>query len=254
MKNAWNYPGCKCFSFVCIIQVCLLSLINLKVNQDSLYSVFFGYPSVEKFISKKTYMAKTSKFLDKVPSPAITLTTDWKIGVDWDGEGKATTPCLEKYSKAQEVWDCFKNNSFRLDEIIKKEHQVGKWKLDLTEIWSSVYKTREGSFNWSTEPKISSYQIEFHSKNPSISYDMSHTLSVILYDPDYFLINRNPLTIPAMRRPAGFYPPYEYLLYIQVTEVKMLNLPLSPCEESPTYSFTKCIKNFVTKVSILVSA
>ena len=81
---------------------------------------------------------------------------------------------------------------------------------------------------------------------------MSDTLSVILHDPDYFMINRNPLTIPTMKRPAGFYPAYEYLVYIQVTKVKMLNLPNSPCEESTTYSFTKCIRNFVTKVSILM--
>ena len=248
MKNAWNYQGCKCFSLVCLIQVCLLSLINLKVKHDLLFSVFFGYPSVEKFIWKKTFIAKSSKFFDKVPSPAITLTTKWKIGVDWDGKGRATPICLEKYSKAQEVWDCFKNNSFQLDEIIKNENQVGKWKLDLTEQWSSVYKTREGSFNWSSDPKISSYNIQLHSTNPS----MTDTLAVILHDPDYFLINRNPLTIPVMKRPAGFYPPYQYLLYIQVTEVKMLNLPQSPCEESTTYSFTKCIKNFVIKVSILV--
>ena len=256
MKNAWNYQGCKCIIFVCFIQVCLLSLINLEVKHDSLsiFSVFFGYPSVEKFNLKKTYIAKSSKFLDKVPSPAITLTTDWKIGVDWDGKGKAVLPCLEKYSKAQEVWECFKNNSFGLDEIIKKENQVGKWKLDLTEQWSSIYLTREGSFNWSSDPKISAYNIELHSTNPSISYDMSDTLSVILHDPDYFLINRNPLAIPTMKRPAGFYPPYQYLLYIQVAEVKMLNLPQSPCEESTTYSFTKCIKNFVTKVTILVTA
>ena len=240
--------------FVLFRYACLLRLIDQKVKQDSLYSVFFGYPSVEKFILKNTYMAKSSKFLDKVPSPAITLTTDWKIGVDWDSKGKATSPCLEKYSKAQEVWDCFKNNSFRLDEIIKKENQVGKWKLDLTETWSSVYKTREGSFNWSSDPKISSYRIDLYATNPSISYNMSDTLSVILHDPDYFLINRNPLTVPVMRRPAGFSPPYLYLLYIQITEVKMLNLPQSPCEESTNYSFTKCIKNFVTKVSILVSA
>ena len=126
---------------------------------DSLFSVFFGYPSVEKFIWKKTFIAKRSKFLYKVPSPAISLITKWKIGVDWDGKGRATPICLEKYSKAQEVWDCFKNNSFQLDEIIKNENQVGKWRLDLTEQWSSVYKTREGSFNWSSDPKISSYNI-----------------------------------------------------------------------------------------------
>ena len=47
---------------------------------------------------------------------------------------------------------------------------------------------------------------------------MSDTLSVILHDPDYFLINQNLLTIPAMKRPTGFYKPYAYLLYIQVTE------------------------------------
>ena len=197
---------------------------------------------------KKTYIAKSSKSLDKVPSPAITLTTDWKIGVDYNGTGKATSTCLQKYSKVNDVWDCFKNNSFGLGEIIEKENQVGEWKLDLTETWSSVYKTREGSFNWSSNPKESSYEITFHSNNPSISYSMSDTLSVILHDPNYFMINRNPLTIPDLKRPAGFYPPYHYLVYVQVTEVKMLNLPQSPCEESTTYSFTKCIKNFVTKV------
>ena len=186
--------------------------------------------------------------MDKVPSPAITLTTDWKIGVDWDGKGKATSTCLQKYSKAIDVWDCFKNNSFALDEIIKEENQVGDWKMDLTEMWSSVYKTREGSFNWSSNPKESSYNILFQPNHSLISYSMSDTLSVILHDPDYFMINRNPLTIPVMKRPAGFYPPYHFLLYVQVTEVKMLNLPQSPCEESSTYSFTKCIKNFVSKV------
>ena len=253
MKNAWYDQGCKRFGFICPVQVNILFFNNLKSNIIILKcSVFFGYPSVEKFVSKKTYIAKSSKFLDKVPSPAITLTTDWKIGVDWNGKGKATSTCLEKYSQAEDVWDCFKNNSFGLEEIIQKENQAGEWRLDLTETRSSVYKTRENSFNWSSDPKKSAYFIFLHSKNPSISYEMSDTLSVILHDPDYFMINRNPLTIPTMKRPAGFYPAYEYLVYIQVTEVKMLNLPNSPCEESTTYSFTKCIRNFVTKVSILM--
>ena len=238
--------------FVLFRLIFCFSQFKIKQYVKISHSVFFGYPSVEKFILKKTYIAKSSTFLDKVPSPAITLTTDWKIGVDWNGKGKATSTCLEKYSQAEDVWDCFQNNSFGLDEIIQKENQAGEWRLDLTETWSSVYKTRENSFNWSSDPKKSAYFIFLHSKNPSISYEMSDTLSVILHDPDYFMINRNPLTIPTMKRPAGFYPAYEYLVYIQVTKVKMLNLPNSPCEESTTYSFTKCIRNFVTKVSILM--
>ena len=231
-----------------------ISLFDTNKSTKFTPSVFFGYPSIQKFILKKTYILKSLKSLERVPSPAITLTTDWKIGVDWNGKGIATKICLEKHSKASDVWDCFKNNSFGLDEIIKEENQVGEWKLDLTETWSSVYKTREGSFNWSSSPKYdTTYDILFHSNNSFISFRMSDTLSVILHDPDYFMINRNPLTIPNLKRPAGFSPPYHYLLYVQVTEVKMLNLPQSPCEESTTYSFTKCIKNFVTKVSIFVS-
>ena len=177
--------------------------------------------------------------MEEFPSPAVTLRCDWKIGLDWNGRGGAPQgPCLEKFTKAEDVWQCFKNNSFGPKEVIMQENQVGDWKLDLTEAWSAVHMTRENHLKIETKPK--SYLLMLNKSNP--------TISVILHDPDYFIINRNPETIPKLSRPAGYFNQFTYMLYVQVTQVKMLNLPASPCEESASYIFTKCIKNFVTKV------
>ena len=41
----------------------------------------FGIPSVRKYMKKKTTMAKSSKILDFVPSPAVTIIVKLRVRV-----------------------------------------------------------------------------------------------------------------------------------------------------------------------------
>ena len=49
---------------------------------------------------------------------------------------------------------------------------------------------------------------------------------LVLHDPDFFVTSTNPATVP--RYVIGTSRPYYYQIYIEVTEVQLLNLPNHP--------------------------
>ena len=43
--------------------------------------------------------------------------------------------------------------------------------------------------------------------------------------------------------------PFLFQIYIQVTEVRTLNLPQRPCREAASYSYSQCIRTHVENVA-----
>ena len=76
--------------------------------------------------------------------------------------------------------------------------------------------------------------------------DTNVTQKTLIHDPDFFLNGPNPRAIPRIMsiQNQDYGVKQEFLETVQ--HVKM-NLPASPCQESASYSFTRCVRNYISK-------
>ena len=182
-------------------------------------------------------MAISTKVLEFVPSPAVTIMPPWKV--EFEGPHLPPYTCTEMHNTSQEVWNCILEKSYNISDVIIKESHNGSWRMELTDPYTGIFWTRADLFNMSTIQK-ESYDIEI---NENIS-----TTSIALHDPNFFMINLNPVTVPKVIRQGEKSDPYLFQLYLEVTEVSKMNMPSNPCETSLSHSLTKCIKNYVITV------
>ena len=203
----------------------------------------FGIPSLQKYMKRKTAIAKSTKILEFVPSPAVTIVPPWKVPLR--GPGSDNLPpinCTNFFNTSKEVWKCILDRSYNISEVIIKEKHEGTWRTELTDPFSGIYWTRDDLFNMSTSRK-ESYDIMIN-ENISIT-------KMILHDPDFFAINSNPVTIPKILKQGEVGEGFFFQLYLEMTKVSKMNLPSNPCETSRTHSLTNCVKEFVIKVKRL---
>ena len=200
----------------------------------------FGIPSVSKYLQKKTVMVKSTKVLEFVPSPAVTIIPPWKVEFKKGVDNIPAINCTNMYNTSEEVWNCILDLSYNVSEVILSETHPGTWRTELTDPHTGIYFSRNDLFNMSTSRK-ESYDIII---NESIC-----TSKIVLHDPDFFAINLNPVTIPKIIRQGEQGEAWFFQLYLELTEVSKMNLPDNPCEVSLSHSLTKCIKEFVIKVN-----
>ena len=187
-------------------------------------------------------MAKSTKILDFVPSPAVTIIPPWKVGQQGSGvESLPPINCTNFFNTSKEVWDCILDRSYNISDVINNESQKGTWRTELSDPFSGIYWTRDDFFHMSTS-RAESYDI-YINKNIATS-------TIILHDPDFFAININPVTFPKILKQGEEDEGYFFQLYLEMTEVSKMNLPNNPCETSRTHSLTNCIKQFVIKVKL----
>ena len=132
-------------------------------------------------------MAKSSKILDFVPSPAVTIIPPWKVKFESGVQNIPAINCTNIHNTSEEVWNCILDLTYNISEVIIDESHEGKWRTELTDPRTGIYWSREDFFNMSTSRK-DSYSISI---NENIS-----TSEIILHDPNLFAITNNPMTIP----------------------------------------------------------
>ena len=67
--------------------------------------------------------------------------------------------------------------------------------------------------------------------------------SLIIHDPNYFMITTNPATIPSIMMEFQAEDLGKILTYIEATRHINIDRPDQPCNEESGYSFTACMKN-----------
>ena len=123
--------------------------------------------------------------------------------------------------------------------LSSNQNVTGTWRGDFTDPVIGHSFTRDNFFNMSTNYG-ESYTILLNSDHPETS--------LVLHDPDFFFTTTNPATVPKYVKQGSNNSAFYYQIYIEVTEVQLLNLPNHPCEQSNTYSYNKCVRNYVNKV------
>ena len=123
--------------------------------------------------------------------------------------------------------------------MIIEESTNGTWKDEFNDGKVGMHYTRESAFNLSTKFD-ESYSIEM--------IDDVADLTIVLHDPNYFMINTNPATIPRLDMAGEKEEPFTKLFYLEVTLVQKLNVPTNPCEETIDYNYQKCIGAYIIGV------
>ena len=197
---------------------------------------FFGLPAIKRFLKKEVMIVESMKQTDGIPSPAITFSVPNQIiKHSCFDRNESTEDCLEKAFLKQS--DIIK--SVRIGALLKKEviitEEIVSENFDFT--WAGIYFTLSLPFQLGTDIKDKLY----FGLGTNLSY------LVFIHDPEYFFFNNNPTTIPGAHRAfdTNEMKPKSWRYRFELAEVNKLNLPASPCNDDPTYSFLSCVRRSV---------
>lgn len=198
---------------------------------------FFGLPAIERFLRKDVMVVETLKKTDGIPSPAITISVTNQINDHTCFvRNKSVEECLVKSCLKQS--DIIKN--VKIGSKLQKEVKLTPKIIreDFTSDWPGIYFTLNLPINIGTN--IGSNMILI-----GINRDLSYLL--FIHDPEYFLLNDNPTVIPGAIRgiDTNEAEPHSWRFRLEVTEVKKLNRPASPCNDDLSYSFLSCVRKSV---------
>ena len=112
------------------------------------------------------------------------------------------------------------------------QNVTGTWRGDFTDPVIGHSFTRDDFFNMSTNYG-ESYTILLNSDHPETS--------LVLHDPDFFFTTTNPATVPKYVKQGSNNSAFYYQIYIEVTEVQLLNLPNHPCDEFAPHRYTMVV-------------
>ena len=235
--------------------------ILLELTLFGLFLGFFGIPSVSKYLAKETIVISSVEDTNGIEAPAVTiiarqtnamgLTLGWKtadenmISIQ---NFKIVHHCKEINLTNLEA--CISNDTFGLHDFLKEaklglskkaSSSLALWTEDMTATFHGRH------FTWKPSQAIT------RNETDALVFKLNTTSSFSyigwVHDADFFLTNINPFSTPSKLwwingnelNGTGFYRD------LTLTKHKRLNLDRRPCEEDPSYSFTVCIKEKLSK-------
>ena len=234
------------------MEVLLIGKFLIQLGLIVFFLYFFGVPSVSRYLEKQVLTVSSKRFPRLVLPPSVTVVTfnssfgGWKQAVPtstgFDG-------LKEVCGEARNVSDCIVKNTLGLNEMIFVELGFEQnvslmnrtlWQEDFTEAWygrsyTLTYPDPMGT-NWKTDA------INIH-----INESDGLTRRIFFHDPDYFLLNLNPLALPINLQTLKNSLTGNVYYSLALTEHMKLNTPQDPCVEDPSYSFHACVKESLAK-------
>ena len=228
----------------------------LQIILFVLFLVFFGVPSIEKFLEKQTIVISSEEETNGIEAPAITFVALKRQGVAIGWKLVDESPTYYSFAMVQhcqaknftDMQSCQKNDTFGRNDFLTsaklgfyKEHSRSL--LNESSMWTEDMTVTYYGRHFTLNPSMKITKAPNHSL--IFEVDSSFDYSIWLHDENYFIVNQNPYGLPSklwiitgneLSGVHGFY--HE----ITLTKHKKLNLDRRPCEEDPSYSFTSCTK------------
>ena len=201
---------------------------------------YFGLPSLRRFFDMKVVVTSADEDQKNFPSPSVTVCPrnplssqgfpKYLAGLNPD-DSTLGNICMGK----DDIANCIENNTFDLESTValysdKSHFSMGTsepsnlWTPDFTIVQVGMCYTLNG-LNITTFPFL-----EFNKNN---------TYSILLHDPNLFHITFNflmPTTRISIEKLEADYWQFNFVQH------RKLNRPSAPCNTSPSYSFTACVK------------
>ena len=221
-----------------------------------LFLIFFGLPSIEKYLAGKTIVIFSEEETNGIEAPAITFLPSkngwngWKT-VNESIQDPTTSFDMVDHCQRLNTTDmesCILRDTFKLDDFMKvarlgfyvEEHSfLGEssssfWTKDVTVPYSGRHFTLKPSQKITKDSKDS----------PAFFLDATFSYSVFIHDENFFLLNFNSMALPSRvwiirgEKENGL----SYFYQITLTKHKRLNVDERACEEDPRYKFNTCVK------------
>ena len=214
----------------------------------SLFSICFirfGLPCLKKFLANKVIV---NEFVTKnisLKPPAITICTQ-----KWKNQSSPVMPVgnYRKHCKdasgAEEFSDCVANKTFGLNEVIENVTQgVGFKELADPKLWTSDMTLTTGGRCYTLKHD---QHFKVDPETDSVVIDLVvGDYYIILHNPDFLLTTMNPLALPLnfITFDRQEFSNTSFLgLTLEVVQRKNLDRGEVPCNPSPDYNFTACVK------------
>ena len=243
MERFKDWRSAALFSVNSILQVVLLVL----------FMIFFGVPSIEKYLDKQTIAISSKEQTNGIEAPAITFVAikkhGWKsVDKDFDWSSFDMVRHCQKMNFT-DVDICQKNDTFGRDDFLKSA-RLGFYQENSRSLFNE-------SSMW-TEDMTLTFNGRHFTLNPAMKIsaalifevDNSFDYLIWIHDANFFIPNINSFGLPSKLWITGKELTDEDALYhmITLTKHKKLNLARQPCEEDPTYSFAACIKEKLSEI------
>ena len=223
-----------------------------------LFLVFFGIPSVEKYLEKQTVLITSEEITNGIEAPAITFVAlnENKSIPGWKSVDQTLN--FESFSlgrHCQRINLTNMNTCITSDTIDLGDFLMGT-RLGIFETNSTSIHSKTSSPMW-TEDMAATYVgrsftlrlsriISTSTNNVVIfSVNTSYQFNIWLHDENFFVVNQNHFGLPSKlwKIPANKLVGAGLYYKITLTKHKKLNLEKQPCEEDLTYSFNNCFQS-----------
>ena len=255
MAQFKSMTGNSCKVEKCHQSLALCFNVILQVLLFLLFLIYFGIPSVEKYLEKQTIVITSEEITNGIEAPAITIVAlnsrsipGWK-SVDQNLNFNSFS--MVRHCQRMNFTDmgtCKTMDTLNLGDFL---HTA---RLGVFEESSTPINSSNSSSMW-TEDMAATYIGRFFTLKLSTTITPSpdHTVvfnvnasfqfNIWVHDENFFLVNQNHFGLPSklwkisgneLAGGEGLY--YE----ITLTKHKKLNLERQPCEEDPIYRFRDC--------------
>ena len=222
----------------------------------SFFLTFFGVPSIEKYLARKTIVILSEEQTNGIDAPAITFVAQtgwigWKTANESMEDPTTSFDLVDHCQRLNTTWNmesCISRDTFQSTDFLRaarlgfynedrsflSESSASLWTEDITIPFLGRHFTLKPS------QKITRNSPD----TPAFILDANFSYSVFIHDENFFLINYNPMALPSRvwmikgdKEKGG-----AYFYQITLTKHKRLNLVERACEEDPRYNFNTCVK------------
>ena len=196
---------------------------------------FFGLPAIDKYRRGDIMVVEQTKFTFGIPAPAITVTVADQINFDYESCTDLNVSLIDT---------CIDANSKNWSQILKgvilgygRKKSLNLTKDLVREDFIQLYG------------KYFSLHLTFNIGPDDLRDQMYILLSpgfvyqILIHDPDFFIYNESPATIPMIMKYVDTRTVKSYFYRLDLTEMNELDHPSDPCNSSPDFNFKQCIKD-----------
>ena len=187
----WEKMSEKFFLYLKIIFQIVLFVIFLA---------FFGFPSYEKYLRKETVTISTEELTNGFEPPALTISAVNKQGIGWKrGYDTWASFHFEEHCSSigiSSLKECIKQDTYNLTDIVKGA-QFGYANNDWisSPLNSSLLMRNEALAKSSLGKYFTLKLVRNDEMLMFLQKDLDYLICV--HDPDFFLVNMNPMGLPA---------------------------------------------------------
>ena len=222
-----------------------------------LFLVFFGVPSIEKYLERKTIVIFSEEQTNGIEAPAITFVPSnfsifgWKTVNESMNDPTTSFDMVDHCQRLNttDMESCISRDTFQLDDFMRAA-RLGFYSAEhsfLSESSSSLWTEDVTVPFMGRHFTLMPSRMVTRNSSDTLAFflDAGFSYSVFIHDEDFFLINYNPMALPSRvwivkgKTHAGG----AYFYKITLTKHKRLNLDdQRACEEDPRYNFNTCVK------------